>query len=394
MVPGWLRQPRYKRPARPAFVSRALLIALASALIITTSNPTAAEAKARPYIELNRIDQRVVVEGHNFPKKAKGIAKIRVAGIFEQKNVRANSKGYFRVTFYKVKPDTAGKAWAGAWINNKIRRTAEKTLKPVGGNGVIPTTTTTSTTVAPTTTTAPPTTTTAKPVTTTTKAPVSGQNGGSTGGSTSGSVDTSKWRLAVQDDFNGSSINSELWGLYEGKGNEGVGERKRSAVTVSGGSAHINGRGWVGGGMALKEQQTYGKYEIRSRMDNGAGYNKAELLWPSSERWPRDVEIDISEIFDGSYDQFGSFVHYGIDHKRLHKTTKDVNTSQWHTYGVEWEPSKVTYFFDGKPIWTVTEPAAIPHTKHFLGIQLDVSRSSHKVNTSLHVDYVKVWERV
>src|SRR5437899_9711121 len=41
--------------------------------------------------------------------------------------------------------------------------------------------------------------------------------------------------------------------------------------------------------------QLYGRYSIRFRADSAAGYKVSWLLWPQSEVWPRDGEIDFPE---------------------------------------------------------------------------------------------------
>ncbi|MEJ7696114.1 MAG: hypothetical protein WKF78_05700 [Candidatus Limnocylindrales bacterium] len=46
--------------------------------------------------------------------------------------------------------------------------------------------------------------------------------------------------------------------------------------------------------------QTYGRYAIRFRADAIVGYKAAWLLWPRSEVWPRDGEIDFPE---GDFDR-------------------------------------------------------------------------------------------
>lgn len=201
----------------------------------------------------------------------------------------------------------------------------------------------------------------------------------------------SGWVTTFFDDFNGNSVNESAWGIYEGRGNAGIGTRDRSAISGGNGALKITGNGWSAGGMGSKHEQTYGLYEIRARLDRGRGYNQAILLWPSSGRWPIDGEIDIAEIFDGdNVNKMGSFVHWGANNKQLwHLEYGDF--SQWHTYAVDWQPDRLTFYLDGRVIWTVTEPAAIPHNPHFLAIQLDVSEHGQKDSgTALHVDWVRI----
>ncbi len=201
------------------------------------------------------------------------------------------------------------------------------------------------------------------------------------------------WTTTMFDDFGGSALDESKWTIYEGAGNAGIGTRDREAISVADGEMRITGNGWSAGGMGSKQKQTYGLYEVRARVDRNIGYNTAVLLWPSSERWPIDGEIDISEIFDGdNAGRMGSFVHWGANNQQLwHFESADF--TQWHTYGVNWQPDSLTYYLDGREIWKVTEPAAIPHNPHFLAIQLDVSSNPNKERTVFHIDWARISQR-
>ena len=208
------------------------------------------------------------------------------------------------------------------------------------------------------------------------------------------------YKLVYQDDFNGTKLDEGSWGIYEGSGNAGVGYRKREAISVSDGALRITGRGDVAGGVALNKELTYGRYEVRAKTDKGAGYGPAALLWPVSERWPVDGEIDISEVPNGNREMSGSYLHWGSDNEVIgHEEFGDF--SQWHTFAVDWEPSKITFYVDGAVVWTVTQREAIPTTPHFLGLQLDIGdggfidarNGSTPSSVTYHVDYVKIFQK-
>jgi len=57
----------------------------------------------------------------------------------------------------------------------------------------------------------------------------------------------------------------------------------------------------------LPGNHLYGKYTLRFRSDALSGFKTAWLLWPDSENWPHDGEIDFPE---GSLDDtIGAFLH-------------------------------------------------------------------------------------
>lgn len=216
-----------------------------------------------------------------------------------------------------------------------------------------------------------------------------------------GSLNSEGWTLIDSQTFTGSRVNEAVWGIYEGAGTDGVGVRRRSAVNVANGELTITGSGQTVGGLAqTKTVRTYGRWVIRAKLDKGKGYGSAILLWPASEHWPEDGEIDIAETVDGNRAHASSTVHYGDDNQQqAHDVAGDF--SQWHTYAVDWLPNHITFYVDGRAHFTVTDPAAIPRNRMFLALQLDTGVCGSNwigcpdVSTppavSLHVSSVQVY---
>lgn len=105
----------------------------------------------------------------------------------------------------------------------------------------------------------------------------------------------------------------------------------------------------------------YGKYTIRFALDSSLkGFKTAWLLWPNSETWPRDGEIDFPEGDLNS--TIGGFVHHqgatsGSDQDAFSTNQTYIG---WHTASTEWTPGKVTFILDGKVIGTTTN--RVPNT--------------------------------
>jgi beta-glucanase (GH16 family) len=207
-----------------------------------------------------------------------------------------------------------------------------------------------------------------------------------------------QWTENGFEKFNGSSL-SNNWSIYNGAGNEGVGLRRPSAISVNNGQLTITGTGNVSGGLAQHHSQTYGRWDIRARMDKGDGYGPAILLWPDSERWPQDGELDIVEIPLGDRSSAFMSSHFGADNEKISKNVPG-DFSQWHTYSVEWLQDKVTFLIDNVPMMVITDRAAIPHKSMHLAIQNDVGAAGHTIpprdastpsSVALHVDWVKTY---
>ena len=183
------------------------------------------------------------------------------------------------------------------------------------------------------------------------------------------------WRLKSAVDFTGTALPAG-WGSYEGQpGGEPNGYWKHSHAYVRNGvltlAGYRDGSKFVTGGVMAYSpqvgQQTYGKYEVRFRIDKGHGVKYAALLWPTSERWPVDGEIDFAEDGGGDRTRSTGTLHYGASNSQIQKSLSG-DFSRWSTMGVEWSPNKIVYTLNGRA-WATVTGAAVPHTPMNLAIQ-------------------------
>jgi beta-glucanase (GH16 family) len=205
------------------------------------------------------------------------------------------------------------------------------------------------------------------------------------------------------DDFSGSALDSAKWKVYDGHpDNEPYTQWRPSNVWVDGGTlslgAGLQNGTWVAGGLAnTAVAQTYGKWEVRFRIDKSDEVGYAILLWPEDEQWP--PEIDFAENTGGDRSSTTATVHYGSNNSMIEREVSGDFT-QWHTVGVTWEPGKVSYTLDGQP-WGGTVTEGVPDQPMSLAIQLHGASCERypgtcpKVGTPdytrLQVDWVKIW---
>jgi len=211
----------------------------------------------------------------------------------------------------------------------------------------------------------------------------------------------SQWSLSSGDNFDSTSIDTSKWGVYSGSGNAGVGIRDPNNVKVHDGELELQGtNGYNGSGVAMRLNQTYGRVVVRAKVDKGNGYGPAILMWPQSEKWPVDGEIDMAELPKGERDTSHFTLHWGTNNSQESTSTKG-DFSGWHTWNLEWQPDHISEWIDGQLIKTTTNDPAIPKGPMHLALQQDVGADGHWIpgtdaNTppvvSLHVAYAAVFQ--
>jgi beta-glucanase (GH16 family) len=195
------------------------------------------------------------------------------------------------------------------------------------------------------------------------------------------------WTQTFADNFTNPSTlaNYQVYGNF-GSSPDGSGSCfSKNHVSVSGGELVIAGykdpagvtangctsdtNQLVTGGIKLTaNSQTYGKYEVRMRVDNGEGVSLVALLWPTNDSWP--PEIDFTEDNGTSPRSYDSATEHWGSATQAQQITDNlaVNLTQWHTVGVEWSPGKLVYTMDGKP-WATETNANVSNVPMQVAVQ-------------------------
>lgn len=208
------------------------------------------------------------------------------------------------------------------------------------------------------------------------------------------------WKLAFEDDFNGTRVDTVNWQLYNSPGNAGFGLRRPSAFSESNGcliitAQMIDGK-LVSGGMANKTNYTYGKFvfRVRTEKDPSEATSAVVLTWPESGRWPMDGENDMYETgTDSSRNHFNTFIHFGTSPHTQYQFTHDADATQWHTVAMEWEKDYIKIYRDSVLVWNLTDTTAIPHDPMHLCIQLDAFKDTMSGTVHMYVDWVKIYQK-
>jgi hypothetical protein len=178
----------------------------------------------------------------------------------------------------------------------------------------------------------------------------------------------SHFTIRLHETFD-SGISSARWGTYTGQpGGNPYGYWKSSHVVPYRGAALLRGyrdggRYVTGGMMNYSLSQKYGKYVVRAKFDRtNSNIEHCLLLWPTTG-WP--PEVDFSE----GPNSMGTMAtsHWGSTNSQIH-AYKKIDMSKWHTYGVEWTPTRLLFTIDGAG-WAVMTGKAVPQQPMRLAIQ-------------------------
>ncbi|MFE2727846.1 family 16 glycosylhydrolase, partial [Kitasatospora sp. NPDC059327] len=236
------------------------------------------------------------------------------------------------------------------------------------------------------------------------------------------------WRLVFHDEFAGSALDPANWTTcYDwndgGCTNAGNGEDQwyqPGQVKAGGGRLTLtaqprtvtgsDGRTypWVSGMVSTGRDNwnakprhtfTYGYFAASLKVPaNPHGFFPAFWLIPAATRGT-PPEVDIAE-----FPNTDQYVHMNLHWRGADGSDQHVGqnwgpadfSSDFHVYGVDWEPDTVTWYVDGKAWFQVTDPSRIPTVAMEIVINLAVgyleSPPPGTTSAAVQAQWVQVWQ--
>ncbi len=171
------------------------------------------------------------------------------------------------------------------------------------------------------------------------------------------------WKYSWGDEFNGPKIDESIWGYEIGyvRNSEAQYYSDRPENSrIDNGNLLIQGLhdNWEGHAYTSASRSTenkvtltYGRYELRAKIDLRSGSWPAWWLWsrPDGAGWPKEGEIDMMEYYTGKtlfnvVDGNGQF-----DSKR--KKISALGGPRWgddfHVWTMDWDADKIDLYLDG-----------------------------------------------
>ena len=225
------------------------------------------------------------------------------------------------------------------------------------------------------------------------------------------------WNMIFDDEFNAASLNRSVW--TPGWFGTGVTGPVNSLETACYNSAQVTqpGDGYLHLLLIAKResckgsvrsytgslissnpndgvaghtgfQYTYGYVEFRAYFPPASGGVIANWpgTWSGGQNWPLTGENDTAEGINGQ-----ACYHFHSSSGGPGGCASGDYTG-WHTFGSDWEPGGVVYYYDGIPVGKIT--TGITSAPQFL--VLDNTQGSYGgpalVPSDMVIDYVRVWQ--
>ena len=143
--------------------------------------------------------------------------------------------------------------------------------------------------------------------------------------------------------------------------------------------------------------QTYGYFEMSAKLPEGKGLWPAFWLLPADGKWPPELDVmevlgkDTTKLYTTAHtEQTGSHTSDGVE------TTVANMADGYHTYGIDWEADKVTWYFDGHQVHQIDTPADM-HSPMYMLANLAVGGpwagdpDSPNLSAQMQIDYIRAY---
>ena len=195
------------------------------------------------------------------------------------------------------------------------------------------------------------------------------------------------WYSVLDDDFDGTSLDSSLWNTQYpwGKDNNGDGSENcylpsnvaldgQSHLVLTGQRGEVLGKGSDGKPKTWPyssgQVNTYGKFsmthgvlEVRAQVPSGLGAWPAFWSLPADGSWP--PEVDVMEVYGVEPGTVDMTYHWGTERTPMEKDSEttlpdgQAFSTDFHVFGCAITEKAITWYLDGVEQWSFTRKAEI-----------------------------------
>ncbi len=172
---------------------------------------------------------------------------------------------------------------------------------------------------------------------------------------TFGTLDPTSYSLVWRDNFaDNSGLDQAIFPIIWGNATDIVSGNGALTITSRASEGWTNA-GFIQAPTGVAGGQGYGLYSVTAALSAGEGIGACFGLWPADNVWP-GAELDMLESFDATRSSGYSAIHSraanGGDAYDSYTLATDL--TKIHTYSLDWEAGRLTYYIDGQIAYTTT----------------------------------------
>lgn len=171
------------------------------------------------------------------------------------------------------------------------------------------------------------------------------------------------WKYSWGDEFAGPEVDRAIWGNELGyvRNNEAqfYTDRPENAfidhgqLVIRGLHDNWNGKPYTAASLSTenKVKLTYGRYELRAKIDTRSGSWPAWWLWsrPDSGGWPKEGEVDMMEYYRGTplLNVMDGAQRWSTVKRKLSLLGGQRWSDAFHVWTMDWDADKLDLYLDG-----------------------------------------------
>lgn len=227
-------------------------------------------------------------------------------------------------------------------------------------------------------------------------------------------LDLTGYSLVLNDDFNGDSLNTEIW-QYRSDGPRRCGFNWKGQNRLENGNLvmkaeykdGVYGEGWYSAMIRTIAEYKYGYFEIRCKIGGGGGFWSA--FWLNSRGMASaemsdggrgGAEIDIFESpGNPKKSHVYSTVHVGgygdgLTSRIVGRYKVNDIYNEYNTYGLKWTPDEYIFYVNGVESGRISW--GVSQFEEYVIISLEhpsVAPSDTDLTVEYYIDYVRVYQQ-
>ena len=217
------------------------------------------------------------------------------------------------------------------------------------------------------------------------------------------------YTLAWADEFTNATLDTVNWKYRVGV--SGTSYQRPQNVVIENGKVRINlkkenfgGKEYTGGGIITKNPRRYGYYEVSVKIDGSYGWHEA--FWtsylsgfddpnPAYHLLPGRLEIDCFEHYPDhapNYFTYGAIEWSPIqgNANRDYQTVTPNLATSYNTFGFEYTPDYLNYYFNGSLLKTV-DTRDLPSHDFYLWLTAIATKTDATDSGAVFFDYLRCY---